>query len=54
METIEGDLVPPSEIARSRNLRAVLFESGENTDNGEFYLGIAFVSESMYLSIIQD
>jgi len=54
METIEGDLTPPSEIARSRNLRAVLYESGENTDNGEFYLGIAFVSESMYQSIMQD
>jgi len=54
MAAIEGDLVSPSEIARSRNLRAVMFESGENTDNGEFYLGIAFVSEGFYQNIMQD
>ena len=54
METIEGDLVSPSEIARSRNLRAVMFESGENTDNGEFYVGIAFITEAFYQNLMQD
>ena len=51
MAAIEGDLVSPSEIARSRNLRAVMFESGENPDNGEFYVGIAFITEEFYQSI---
>lgn len=54
MAAIEGDLVSPSEIARSRNLRAVMFESGENPDNGEFYVGIAFITEEFYQNIMQD
>lgn len=54
MAAIEGDIVSPSEIARSRNLRAVMFESGENTDNGEFYVGIAFVSEAFYQDLMEE